>query len=123
MAVKGIFYVFLFASDLERSKKFYVDTLGWQLGTDEEGIAGLSFGTGYLVLRRDSRPAGSRTYGGGMHVEVMVEDAAAEHARLKGLGLAVSELIDRPWGERNFSFSDPDGYVWAYGQNTAPPRN
>jgi uncharacterized glyoxalase superfamily protein PhnB len=35
---------------------------------------------------------------------------------LAQLGVRVSELRDQPWGERNFHFDDPDGYVWAYGQ-------
>jgi uncharacterized glyoxalase superfamily protein PhnB len=51
-----------------------------------------------------------------MHVEVQVEDVDAEHARLSRLAVPVSELRDQPWGERNFSFADPDGHTWAYGQ-------
>jgi catechol 2,3-dioxygenase-like lactoylglutathione lyase family enzyme len=121
MAAKGIYYILVFASDLQRSKKFYGQTLGWTLGTDEHGVAGFSFGTGYLILHEDSRAAGSRPYAGGMHVEVMVEDAAAEHARLKGLGVDVSELKDQFWGERNFNFHDPDGYQWSYGQEIGAP--
>jgi catechol 2,3-dioxygenase-like lactoylglutathione lyase family enzyme len=92
MAVKGIFYVLVFSSNLERSKKFYRDTLGWELGTDEYGIAGFSFGTGYLVVHEDNRPAGQRSYGGGMHITATVDDAKAEHARLKGLGFDTSKL-------------------------------
>jgi catechol 2,3-dioxygenase-like lactoylglutathione lyase family enzyme len=113
---KGIFYLLAFVSDLNRSKKFYAETLGWKLGTEEGTIAGFSFGTGYLVIHSDNRPAGSRLYAGGMEVEVQVEDAAAEHARLKALGLDVGDLCDQPWGERNFHFTDPDGYRWSYGQ-------
>jgi uncharacterized glyoxalase superfamily protein PhnB len=53
-----------------------------------------------------------------MHVEVMVANARAEHARLEALGVAVSPLKDQFWGERNFSFRDPDGYLWSVGQST-----
>ena len=116
MSIKGIFYVSTFASDLERSKKFYGETLGWTLGTDNGHVAGFSFGTGYLVVHRETRAAESRRYAGGMHIEVSVDDAAAEHARLSQLGVDVTALVDQPWGERNFSFTDPDGYVWSYGQ-------
>ena len=35
MAVKGIFYVFAEVSDLAHSKKFYGETLGWKLNTDD----------------------------------------------------------------------------------------
>ena len=34
MAVKGLFYALLFVSDLDRSKRFYRDLLGWRLDTD-----------------------------------------------------------------------------------------
>jgi len=116
MTAKGIFYVFAFVSDLARSKAFYGGTLGWSLGTDEADVAGFGFGGGYLVLRTDDRPADARRYAGGMHVEVQVDDVDAERARLGKLGVAVSDLHDQPWGERNFSFQDPDGYTWWYGQ-------
>jgi len=120
MALRGIFYVLAHVSDLGRSKRFYQDMLGWTLGTDEPYVVGFSFGSGYLVLHVDDRPKESRHYSGGMHVEVQVDDASAEYARLKAQGVAVSELRDQPWGERSFTFSDPDGYVWSYGQATRP---
>jgi catechol 2,3-dioxygenase-like lactoylglutathione lyase family enzyme len=116
MTAQGIFYIEAFVSDLERSKKFYGETLGWKLNTDLPQVAGFFFGTGYLVILADSRPAPSRQYAGGMHVEVRVEDAVVEHKRLKDMGIEVSELGEKPWGERKFSFADPDGYLWSYGQ-------
>ena len=116
MAAKGIFYVSAFASDLQRSKRFYAETLGWKLGTNEQHVAGFHFGSGYLVLLAEHRPVASRTYAGGMQVEVQVDDVVAKHSRLKQLGVDVSELRDQPWGERNFDFADPDGYRWSFGQ-------
>jgi catechol 2,3-dioxygenase-like lactoylglutathione lyase family enzyme len=118
MTPKGIFYVFAHVSDLARSKDFYGATLGWKLGTDEREVAGFSFGSGYLVLHTDDRRAEARRYAGGMHVAVQVDDVDAEHARLRSLGVEVSDLHDAPWGERNFCFDDPDGYTWWYGQPT-----
>jgi catechol 2,3-dioxygenase-like lactoylglutathione lyase family enzyme len=116
MQAKGIFYVFALVSELERSKKFYRDVVGWKLGTEEGNVAGFSFGPAYLVIHQDNRPSGSRIYGGGMHVEVQVDNVDAEHARLSSKGVAVTALADWPWGERNFSFKDPDGYTWSVGQ-------
>ncbi len=116
MATEGIFYVFAHVSDLARSKRFYGETLGWKLGTEEADVAGFAFGSGYLVIHAEGRDAQSVRYAGGMHVEVRVDDVDAEHARLKKLGVGVGELRDQPWGERNFEFRDPDGYVWSYGQ-------
>ena len=115
MAIKGMFYVFAEVSDLARSKKFYGETLGWKMNTDEKDVAGFAFGNAYLVIHatgNQTRPSGSSLY-----VEVQVDDVNAEHARLKGLGVKVSEPKDQHWGERNFSFVDPDGHTWFYGQS------
>lgn len=51
-----------------------------------------------------------------MHVAVRVTDLEAEHARLAERGVGVSPIQRRPWGESNFSFTDPEGYLWEYGQ-------
>jgi len=116
MGIEGIFYVYADVSDLERSKRFYGETLGWKLNTDEPVVAGFWFGSGYLIVHADVRPAEQRRYAGGMHVAVRVDDLDAQHARLTERGVAVSPIHARPWGERNFSFADPDGYLWEYGQ-------
>ena len=115
MSIQGIFYVAVHVSDLARSKRFYAEKLGWGLETNEPTVAGLRFGSGYLVLLADARPSESSVGPGGMHVAVKVDDIEAEHARLKKLGVAVSDLVSQPWGERNFTFKDPDGYEWSYG--------
>jgi catechol 2,3-dioxygenase-like lactoylglutathione lyase family enzyme len=128
MAIKGIFYVLAQVSDLARSKKFYADTLGWKLNTDETNVAGFAFGSAYLVILEvacgephtldATRSGASARTVGGLQVEVQVDDVDAEHTRLRKLGVEVGELCDRPWGERNFSFHDPDGHIWSYGQAT-----
>jgi predicted enzyme related to lactoylglutathione lyase len=112
MAIEGIFYVYAKVSDLERTKQFYGETLGWKLHTDEDYVAGFWFGSGYLVAGLDRGAASS----GGMQVSVKVSDIDAEHAQLAQRGVDVTPIKQRPWGERNFSFKDPDGYVWEYGQ-------
>jgi uncharacterized glyoxalase superfamily protein PhnB len=114
MAVKGIFYVFAEVSDLARSKKFYGETLGWKLNTDEKEVAGFAFGNSYLVIHSSGKKPAS---GASFYVEAQVEDVNAEHARLKKLGVEVTALVDQHWGERNFSFKDPDGHTWFYGQS------
>jgi catechol 2,3-dioxygenase-like lactoylglutathione lyase family enzyme len=117
MSIEGIFYVYADVSDLARAKRFYADTLGWTLHTDEAEVAGFWFGSGYLVARKDAAAATERG-SGGMHVAVKVEDVEAEHARLAGLGVQVGELQVKPWGERSFNFTDPDGYLWVYAEGT-----
>jgi catechol 2,3-dioxygenase-like lactoylglutathione lyase family enzyme len=116
VGIQGIFYIGVHVSDLERSKQFYAGKLGWKLGTDEPTVAGLHFGEGYVVLLADAASSELAGRPGGMHVAVKVDNIVAEHARLKGIGVAVSDLVSQPWGERNFTFKDPDGYEWSYGE-------
>ncbi len=113
MAVEGIFYVYAKVADLQRAKRFYGEVLGWKLHTDEPQVAGFWFGSGYLVAGLDAVRSSDS---GGMHIAVRVSDIDAEHARLEQRGVQVSPVQRRPWGERNFSFRDPDGYLWEYGE-------
>ncbi len=46
------------------------------------------------------------------HVALHVTDLA----RLRDAGAPVGELLSQPWGERSFSFNDPDGYAWSCGE-------
>jgi len=112
VAIQGVFYVYAAVSDVVRAKKFYGETLGFRLNTDEPHAGGFWFGTGYLVVGAMAPATGS----GGTHVAVRVDDVPAEHARLAERGVAVGPVVDQPWGERNFRFSDPDGNVWVYAQ-------
>jgi len=53
---------------------------------------------------------------GGIHVAVRVDDIEAEYDRLRRAGIELGELRSQAWGERNFSFLDPDGYEWSFGE-------
>ena len=116
MAIEGIFYVHIHVSDIERAKRFYGEMLGWRLDTNLPEVGGFWFGDGYLVANLDTRPASERQYTGGMKVTVKVDDLDAQHAQLGERGVAVSQIEKRPWGQRDFSFRDPDGYSWEYAQ-------
>ena len=45
-----------------------------------------------------------------------VDDLAAEEKRLQGAGLRYEGPITQPYGMKELSFEDPDGYSWAIGQ-------
>ena len=49
------------------------------------------------------------------NLQMVVADADAAHADLKGRGIEVSEVDDQAWG-RFVYFSDPDGNGWALQQ-------
>jgi len=107
MTVKGMNCLSAYVTDLQRSKRFYAETLGWELQTDAPGVAGLAFGESYFVIHSDDRGNPDHRCAGGMHALVKVEGVDAEHARLKALGVQVTDLINQPWGQRTFTFTDP----------------
>jgi predicted enzyme related to lactoylglutathione lyase len=50
--------------------------------------------------------------GAKQYIQVVVADADAAHAELKGRGVEVTEVEDQPWG-RFTHFEDPDGNHFA----------
>lgn len=112
----------LFVEDLEQSKKFYVDQLGFTLAFGDATGAGFFLGDDMFLVTtvpsaeemfpgeavsslRSQRPSGI--------FNIFVEncDEAYERLRSKGIVFFV-EPVDRPWGRRTAHFKDPDGVIW-----------
>lgn len=96
--------------DMERSLDVYV-ALGFVLERREHGFAALRFGGRRLFLdeRRDLPPP----TGGPApaNVRMLVPDVDDAWATALALGLAVERSIgDRPYGLRDFTVHDPDGF-------------
>ncbi|MEO7146382.1 MAG: VOC family protein [Terrimesophilobacter sp.] len=109
----------LLTTDVERSKGFYVDKVGFQLDHDVEPGNGMRvvqltppgsacsvvFGVG--ILTPDAAPVK------GLHL--VVDDVAAAREMLVERGVDVSS-IDDMGGILYVYFSDPDGNSWALQQ-------
>ena len=104
-------------TDIDRTKAFYEDVVGWPADQDQVvEEAGLRFvqitppGSACsfcLVTGMPMLAEGMKQY-----IQVVVADADAAHAELKGRGVEVSEVEDLPWG-RFTHFEDPDGNHFA----------
>lgn len=104
-------------SDVERSKAFYADTVGFHLDHDVEPGNGLR-----IVQMTPPGSACSIVLGTGMGLDVkdgtvknlhlVVDDISAAHDLLAGRGLAISDVNDMG-GVKYAYFSDPDGNSWA----------
>ena len=116
----GISHVAFTVSDLDRSKQWYADVLGWHMlmeDTDEGGIR-LAFGVlpGGIGIGLRHHPRGSgdafapeRT--GLDHVSFAVnsrDDLASFEGQLGDKGVTYSPIVDAPYGSV-LSFKDPDG--------------
>jgi catechol 2,3-dioxygenase-like lactoylglutathione lyase family enzyme len=120
----------LIVTDLERSVRFYQDGMGFH---EEDRAAGPD-GPFFAMLGRDGmrimletagspdpgtqeliRRAGGKP-GATVSLYVFVPDLAAEEARLRRAGVSVHGPVTKPYGMREVSFHDPDGYTWTVGQ-------
>jgi lactoylglutathione lyase len=117
----------LFVGDLEASKAFYVDALGFTLGFGDSTSAGLFLGDEMFLLvtvpsaedmlagetlgtPRDQRATGL--------FNIFVEDVDEAFAQLRAKGIEfIIEPTDREWGRRTAHFKDPDGVVWEISQS------
>src|SRR5436309_4952846 len=109
----------LTVSDLEKSRRFYTDVLGFIVGdkwTDDKGaLRGLMLkaGASELGLSQDDWAKGrDRKKGEGVRVWCQTaQDIDALGARIKAAGGRLTqEPGDQSWGGRSLSLDDPDGF-------------
>jgi predicted enzyme related to lactoylglutathione lyase len=98
------------STDLDASRKFYVDVLGLELAMDMGFIMTLvspSNPTAQVSLMRDD---GSSTILPQMSVEVADVDDVHSRAVSHGINI-MYPLTNEPWGVRRFFLTDPSGTV------------
>jgi len=116
----------LFIEDLERSKTFYVETLGFTLAFENASSAGVLLGDDMVLLvtipgaeflsaQDPGTPRGQRPVGL-FNIFVKDVDEAFEGLKSKGVEFFL-DPIDREWGRRTAHFKDPDGFIWEISQS------
>jgi lactoylglutathione lyase len=125
-SLKNVGAITVFVDDLPRSRLFYQDVFGLRVVYEDAESAVFDFGNTLINLltmpaARDlldpgvvaDREAGSRVL-----LTIWVDDADAVCAELERRGVALlNGPIDREWGKRTASFSDPDGNIWEIAQD------
>jgi uncharacterized glyoxalase superfamily protein PhnB len=108
----------LTVNDIQRSLRFYRDTLGFTVKdrVEREGrLAGVELLAGKVTfwLSQDDWGKGrDRVKGQGLRLYCQTSqnvDALARQVKNRGGGLA-EEPKDQPWGGRDFAVVDPDGF-------------
>jgi lactoylglutathione lyase len=111
----------LYATDVERAVRFYVDAFGFEVGYrwPQEGPAEYAFlrldplGIGISAYSAPERLHGAAPAEGSpprFELCVYADDVDRASERLVDLGaLELLPPADQPWGERVAYFSDPDG--------------
>jgi catechol 2,3-dioxygenase-like lactoylglutathione lyase family enzyme len=118
---QGIFAITLFVEDLAATRQFYQKVFGLPVIYEDDNSCVFQFGETLVNLLTTSaamelvepaavarREAGSRAV-----YTIHVDDVDAMCAELTGRGVQLlNGPMDRPWGIRTASFSDPGGHIW-----------
>lgn len=105
------------STDVDRSRSFYVDRVGFVLDHDVEPGNGMR-----VVQLTPPGSACSIVIGTGMvdpasppvqGIHLVVDDIEAASGELRGRGVEVSDVMDVGGGVKYAYFSDPDGNSWA----------
>lgn len=111
----------LFVDDLAEAKAFYQAVFELPVMFEDDASAVFNFGNTLINLLKTTeareliepavvapREAGSR-----VQFTITVDDVDATCAELVSRGVKlVNGPVDRPWGVRTASFSDPGGHIW-----------
>ncbi|MFW9893762.1 MAG: VOC family protein [Candidatus Thorarchaeota archaeon] len=116
----------IYTTDLERSIEFYRDKLGFEveeyypdsknptwvcirIGEDRLGI-----GKTFSDIRHKLHPRG--VDGSGVQFYIRVENVDSMYEKFRGAVEIIDDIEDKSWGDREFTFKDPDGYLISFFQ-------
>ncbi|MGC2486132.1 MAG: VOC family protein [Acidimicrobiales bacterium] len=115
----------LFVQDVERAKNFYRDVFELETVYEDDNSAVVNFDNLVVNLLDITQAPGligpatvaAASTGSRFQFTVSVEDvdAACEELAKRGVAL-LNGPMDRPWGIRTASFTDPDGHIWEFAQ-------
>ena len=127
-----ISFVTLAVADLDATRRFYLDGLGWQAELDVPGEVIMIRAGEHLILSlwdQDEFEAEVGPIGRGQGVAPLTiahnvatpeeVDAVLATAREAGAD-PVSEGVQRDWGGYTGYFGDPDGFRWEIAYNPSP---
>ncbi|MEP9364316.1 VOC family protein [Nocardioides sp. CN2-186] len=127
-----ISFVSLAVRDLDATRAFYVDGLGWEASMDVPGEVLMIQVGEHVVLslwidHEFEAEVGSINRGSGVAPITLAHnvarreevDTVLETARSAGAD-PVQEAVERDWGGYTGYFGDPDGYRWEIAYNPGP---
>ncbi|WP_313677959.1 VOC family protein [Corynebacterium stationis] len=124
-----ISFITLAVKDVARSRKFYVDGLGWKPMFENDEVIMLPAGE-HLMLSLWSIESFTAEIGTaparGVAPITLAHNCATEkevdnvRALATSIGADVSPAIRREWGGYSGYFSDPDGFRWEIAVNPGP---
>ena len=120
-SAKSIDAITLFVEDLEKSKLFYQAALGMSVDFEDGNSAVFRFENTLINLLRipaarsliEPGVVASPQSGSRFQLTIPVDDVDAACAELKARGVELlNGPMNRAWGIRTASFTDPGGHIW-----------
>jgi uncharacterized protein len=127
-----ISFLTLAVRDLEASRRFYLDGLGWRADLDVEGdVVMIEVGPRLVLSLWDrehfAAEVGPIAEGDGVppftiaHNVATTDEVDAVLATARAAGAdPVHDAVERDWGGYTGYFADPDGYRWEIAHNPGP---
>jgi catechol 2,3-dioxygenase-like lactoylglutathione lyase family enzyme len=116
----------LFSEDLDRSKRFYQEAFGLPVLFEDGNSAVFKFDNTVINLLKipaahelvEPGTVASREAGARFELTIGVDDVDAVCAELAKRGVTLlNGPVNRPWGIRTASFTDPGGHIWEIAQD------
>ena len=126
LSLKKIDVITLFVEDLDRSKALYERVFGLPVVYEDEDSAVFRFENIDINLLTlwaaheliDPGTVASREAGSRLQFTIAVDDVDAACAELAARGISLlNGPMNRPWGIRTASFTDPGGHIWEIAQD------
>ena len=124
-SLKSVGAITLFVEDPRRSQSFYEKVFALPVIWKDEDSAVFQFENTLVNLLKVSAAreliepgsVASREAGSRFQLTIWVDDADAVSAELAEHGVKLlNGPMDREWGVRTASFTDPDGHIWEIAQ-------
>jgi uncharacterized glyoxalase superfamily protein PhnB len=118
---KEIFAITMFEEDLAAAKRFYLEAFELPVVFEDDNSCVFKIGNTLINLLKSTaavelvKPAAVADPWRGTRVvyTLHVDDVDARCEKLKAYGVKlINGPMDRPWGIRTASFTDPGGHVW-----------
>ena len=111
--IKGPDFITLLVRDLEASRRFYTEILGFKPSSENRpnAVAFSAEPISFAIRKTSQGPDAVSHPGEGIILWFKADDAPAVCEHLKSHGVPiVQDLADSPFG-KTFTFRDPDGYL------------
>ena len=124
-SLKSVGAITLFVEDPRRSRSFYEEVFDVPVIWEDEDSAAFKFDNTIVNLLRlpaardliEPGSVASRDAGSRFQLTIWVDDADAVSKELTTHGVELlNGPMDREWGVRTASFTDPDGHIWEIAQ-------